>query len=114
MVFRLTQRSGGATRSRTRAGTESQLRGCEAGGGHAQLRDGQPALEREGGGGDGGVERSKEKGFEYLREVANSSGENSVDARVVLSLFLRRERHYDEARALMHDLAARYPRNYLL
>jgi len=32
---------------------------------------------------------------------------------VVLSLFLRRERHYDEARALMHDLAARYPRNYL-
>src|SRR5216683_1070536 len=60
-----------------------------------------------------GLSGSKEKGFEYLREVANSSGENSVDARVVLSLFLRRERHYDEARALMHDLAARYPRNYL-
>jgi len=60
-----------------------------------------------------GLSGSKEKGFEYLREVANSSGENSVDARVVLSLFLRRERHYDEARAIMHDLAARYPRNYL-
>ncbi len=60
-----------------------------------------------------GLSGTKEKGFEYLREVANSSGENSVDARVVLSLFLRRERHYDEARALMHDLAARYPRNYL-
>jgi len=60
-----------------------------------------------------GLSGTKEKGFEYLCEVANSSGENSVDARVVLSLFLRRERHYDEARALMHDLAARYPRNYL-
>jgi tetratricopeptide (TPR) repeat protein len=60
-----------------------------------------------------GLSGTKEKGFEYLREVAKSSGENAVDARVVLSLFLRRERHYDEARALMHDLAARYPRNYL-
>ncbi len=60
-----------------------------------------------------GLSGSKEKGFEYLREVANSNGENSVDAKVVLSLFLRRERRYDEARAGMHDLAARYPANYL-
>ena len=36
-----------------------------------------------------------------------------MDAKVVLSLFLRREHRYDEARVLMHDLAARYPRNYL-
>src|ERR1700720_2690706 len=60
-----------------------------------------------------GLSGSKEKGFQYLREVANSNGENSVDAKVVLSLFLRREQHYDEARGIMHDLAARYPRNYL-
>src|ERR1022692_3271462 len=60
-----------------------------------------------------GLSGTKEKGLQYLREVADSSGENSVDARVVLSLFLRREHRYDEARALMHDLAARYPRNYL-
>jgi tetratricopeptide (TPR) repeat protein len=60
-----------------------------------------------------GLSGSKEKGFEYLREVANSSGENSVDAKVVLSLFLRREHRYDEARVNMHELAARYPRNYL-
>jgi len=60
-----------------------------------------------------GLSGTKEKGFEYLREVAQSNGENAVDARVVLSLFLRRERRYDEARTLMHDLAARYPRNYL-
>jgi TolA-binding protein len=60
-----------------------------------------------------GLSGTKEKGLEYLREVADSNGENAVDARVVLSLFLRREHRYDEARTLMHDLAARYPRNYL-
>jgi len=60
-----------------------------------------------------GLSGTKEKGLEYLRDVANSSGENSVDANVVLSLFLRREHRYDEARAIMHDLAGRYPRNYL-
>ncbi|MGA7474569.1 MAG: hypothetical protein WBW60_17680, partial [Candidatus Sulfotelmatobacter sp.] len=52
-------------------------------------------------------------GLQYLHEVADSNGENSVDAKVVLALFLRREHRYDEARAFMHDLAARYPRNYL-
>jgi hypothetical protein len=60
-----------------------------------------------------GLSGTKEKGLRYLREVADGSGENSVDAKVVLSLFLRREHRYDEARALMHDLAERYPRNYL-
>jgi hypothetical protein len=60
-----------------------------------------------------GLSGTKEKGLEYLREVADSSGENAVDAKVVLSLFLRREHRYDEARVPMHDLAARYPRNYL-
>src|SRR5271168_1247890 len=60
-----------------------------------------------------GLSGTKDKGLEYLREVADSQGENSVDGKVVLSLFLRREHRYDEARELMHDLAARYPRNYL-
>ena len=60
-----------------------------------------------------GLSGTKEKGLEYLREVADSSGENSVDAKVVLSLFLRREHRYDEARVFMHDLAERYSRNYL-
>ena len=60
-----------------------------------------------------GLSGSKEKGLEYLRQVAESKGENSVDAKVVLSLFLRREHRYDEARELMHELAERYPKNYL-
>jgi tetratricopeptide (TPR) repeat protein len=60
-----------------------------------------------------GLSGTKEKGLEYLHQVADSSGENSIDARVVLSLFLRREHRFDEARSLMHDLGARYPKNYL-
>src|SRR5271168_1693506 len=60
-----------------------------------------------------GLSGTKEKGLAYLRQVADSNGENNVDAKVVLSLFLRREHRYDEARALMHDLAGHYPRNYL-
>jgi hypothetical protein len=60
-----------------------------------------------------GLSGSKEKGLQYLREVAAGTGENSVDGKVVLCLFLRREHGYDEARGIMHDLAAHYPRNYL-
>jgi hypothetical protein len=60
-----------------------------------------------------GLSGTKEKGLQYLHQVADSAGENSVDAKVVLALFLRREHRYDEARALMHDLAGRYPRDYL-
>ena len=60
-----------------------------------------------------GLSGTKEKGLEYLREVADSNGENNVDAQVVLSVFLRREHRYDEARVLMHGLADHYPGNYL-
>lgn len=60
-----------------------------------------------------GLSGSKEKGLSYLREVANADTENSVDAKVLLSLFLRREHQYGEALGYMKDLTARYPRNYL-
>jgi hypothetical protein len=60
-----------------------------------------------------GLNGSKEKGLEYLRAVANGNVENSVDAKVILSLFLRREHKYDEAIGYMRDLAERYPRNHL-
>jgi hypothetical protein len=60
-----------------------------------------------------GLSGSKDRGLQYLREVASSSGENAVDAKIVLSLFLRREHNFDEARGIMHELTARYPRNYL-
>ncbi len=60
-----------------------------------------------------GLSGSKEKGLAYLREVAKSDGENSVDAKVVLTLFLRREHQYDEAEGYMQELTAKYPRNHL-
>lgn len=60
-----------------------------------------------------GLTGSKEKGLEYLREVAKSDVENSVDAKVVLSLFLRREHQYEEAIGYMQDLSAKYPMNHL-
>ena len=60
-----------------------------------------------------GLSGSKEKGLAYLRDVAKSDGENAKDAKVVLSLFLRREHQYDEALGYMNELAARYPHNHL-
>lgn len=60
-----------------------------------------------------GLSGSKEKGLQYLREVGQSNGENAVDAKIVLSLFLRREHDFDEARGIMAELATRYPKNYL-
>jgi len=60
-----------------------------------------------------GLTGSKEKGLEYLREVAKGDVENSADAKVMLSLFLRREHKYDEALGYLQDLADRYPKNHL-
>jgi tetratricopeptide (TPR) repeat protein len=60
-----------------------------------------------------GLSGSADKGLEFLREVAKSDGENAVDAKVVLSLFLRREHQYDEAIGYMNELSAKYPGNHL-
>jgi tetratricopeptide (TPR) repeat protein len=48
-----------------------------------------------------------------LREAGESDGETSVDARVILTLFLRREQRYTEALDLVHGLTAEHPRNFL-
>ena len=61
-----------------------------------------------------GLSGSTEKGLEYLRDVAKSDGENSPDAKVVLTLFLRREHQYDEALGYMSELSAKYPGNHLV
>ena len=60
-----------------------------------------------------GLSGSKEKGLAYLRDVAHSDGENAADAKVVLTLFLRREHLYDEALGYMQELTAKYPHNHL-
>ncbi len=60
-----------------------------------------------------GLNGSRDRGLAYLREVAKSDAESSVDAKVVLSLFLRREHKYDEAIGYMQALSAKYPGNHL-
>lgn len=60
-----------------------------------------------------GLSGSAEKGLDYLRAVAKSDGENAVDAKVVITLFLRREHQYDEALGYMNELSAKYPHNHL-
>jgi hypothetical protein len=60
-----------------------------------------------------GLSGNKDKGIEYLYEVARSNGENSVDAKIVLLLFLRREHRYAEALGLLRGLIPEYPQNVL-
>jgi tetratricopeptide (TPR) repeat protein len=61
-----------------------------------------------------GVSGNRSKGIEYLYAAANGGGEASVDAKVALSLFLRREQRYKEAIALVTSLVQAYPRNFLV
>ncbi|HXJ90706.1 MAG TPA: hypothetical protein VMS18_28110 [Candidatus Binatia bacterium] len=60
-----------------------------------------------------GLNGSKDRGLAYLRDVAKSDAENSLDAKVILSLFLRREHKYDEAIGHMQQLTTKYPGNHL-
>ena len=61
-----------------------------------------------------GLSGSKEKGIAYLQETANGKGESSVDAKIVLVVFLRREKRYDESLQFARSLISSYPRNLLL
>jgi tetratricopeptide (TPR) repeat protein len=57
---------------------------------------------------------NREKGIQYLRECAQGNGETSVDAQILLVLFLRRERRYEEALPIARALIPRYPQNVLM
>jgi len=61
-----------------------------------------------------GLSGDKEKGLQYLRDAYHSNGETSIDAGIVLMVFLRREHRYDEALQITRAIAPRVPRNYLL
>ena len=60
-----------------------------------------------------GVGGNKEKGLDLLRDVADHGIVNTVEARTVLSLFLRHDARYAEALAVQSTLARQYPRDYL-
>ena len=61
-----------------------------------------------------GLSGSRKKGIEYLYEAANGGGEASVDAKIALALFLRREERYPEAITLVDSMATSYPKNFLM
>ncbi|HET7104833.1 MAG TPA: hypothetical protein VFI20_12155 [Terracidiphilus sp.] len=60
-----------------------------------------------------GVTGSKSKGLELLYDDANRGVITSVDARVVIALFLRREGRYEDAVRVVRSLKREYPRNFL-
>jgi tetratricopeptide (TPR) repeat protein len=60
-----------------------------------------------------GVTGNRQKGLQYLREVANANCTASMDAKVVLALFLRREQKYPEALTVVESMVEEYPKNYL-
>jgi hypothetical protein len=61
-----------------------------------------------------GLSGDKEKGLRYLSDDYSANGETSVDAGVVLMVFLRREHRYGEALQIARVIGPRFPRNYLL
>lgn len=60
-----------------------------------------------------GITGSKSKGMEMLRDDAHRGLTNSVEARTVIALFLRREGKYKEAIEVVRSLKQEYPRDYL-
>ncbi len=52
--------------------------------------------------------------IKYLQECAAGGGETSVDAKVLLTLFLRREHRYDEALPIARELISSYRQDVLM
>jgi tetratricopeptide (TPR) repeat protein len=60
-----------------------------------------------------GLGGNKEKGLQYLHEAAAGNSETSIDAKVLLVVFLRRERQFDESLQILRSLEPQYPHNVL-
>ncbi len=60
-----------------------------------------------------GVTGSKTRGLEMLRDDGNRGVTTSVEARTVITLFLRREGKYKEAIQVVRSLKSQYPHDYL-
>jgi tetratricopeptide (TPR) repeat protein len=57
---------------------------------------------------------NKETGFQLLEEAANGNGESSIDAKILLVLFLRREHRYGQALQIAGGLTVSYPQDLLM
>ena len=60
-----------------------------------------------------GLGGNKDKGLQYLREAAAGNSETSIDAKILLVVFLRREKKLDESLAILRSLEPQYPHNVL-
>ncbi|UWZ82494.1 tetratricopeptide repeat protein [Occallatibacter riparius] len=60
-----------------------------------------------------GISGSKKTGMAMLHDAGERGIASSVEARTVITLFLRREAKYREAIEVVRTLEAQYPRNYL-
>jgi tetratricopeptide (TPR) repeat protein len=60
-----------------------------------------------------GLSGDKDKGLQYLNDAYRGKGETSVDAGVVLMVFLRREHRYGDALQIARTIGLRFPNNYL-
>jgi tetratricopeptide (TPR) repeat protein len=60
-----------------------------------------------------GITGSKSKGLALLRDDGSRGVITSVDARTVITLFLRREGHYKDAIQVVLSLKNQFPRDYL-
>jgi tetratricopeptide (TPR) repeat protein len=61
-----------------------------------------------------GLGGNKQKGFDYLFEVAKNGKENRTEARIALVLFLAREGRNEEALSILRGLLPDYPENVIL
>ena len=61
-----------------------------------------------------GLGGSKSKGLQYLREASAANGETSMDAKIALALFLRREQKYNEGIQVVGQMQSLYPHNFLV
>ena len=60
-----------------------------------------------------GITGSKSKGMELLRDASENGVIVGMEARTVMTLFLRREGKYKQALEVVHGLETEYPRNFL-
>jgi len=60
-----------------------------------------------------GLGGSKERGVEYLKQAAAGNTEVSIDAKIVLVVFLRREKRLDESLEILKSLVPEFPHNVL-
>jgi tetratricopeptide (TPR) repeat protein len=61
-----------------------------------------------------GFSGSRDRGIEELYAASKGGGEASIDAKILLALFLRREGRFDEALGLVRGLVQLFPQNVIL